>query len=310
MDTTLDPALGSRALTQHGMFTTSQARTLGTSALVLTRLVRERILVHPCRGLYAVSSQVDHGREQWHRHLCVGAHLLYDDASLTSASAILAHGLPVWGMDLARPDLHRPVDRSVGVKAFRVRPRPFTPGRPTPVPTGLGLSDEPSTALVQLTLDHGCVAGTVSSDEALRRGIVTINALETAAGLVATWPGSSRVRAMLSLLDCRSESVGETRCRIELLTHSIPVIPQVLVRDRDGSVVARVDFLIEGTRVIVEFDGKVKYATGDPQVLWDEKRREDRLRALGYVVVRITWAHLERPGAVVAKVRRALAVAA
>ena len=32
----------------------------------------------------------------------------------------------------------------------------------------------------------------------------------------------------------------------------------------------------------------------------------DELRALGYTVVRITWADLERPGAVAAKVRAAL----
>ena len=50
----------------------------------------------------------------------------------------------------------------------------------------------------------------------------------------------------------------------------------------------------------------MKYAAGDPKVLWDEKRREDRLRRLGYLVVRVTWAQLERPGAVAAAVRAAL----
>lgn len=264
MDTSLYPGLAARAMTQHGMLTTAQARTLGTSPLALTRHVREGTLLHPCRGLYAVATQIEQTPEQWHRHLCAGAHLLYDDVSLTSASAALAHGLPVWGVDLARPDLHRPVDRSVGVKAFRVRPRPDTAGRPECVTTSLGPTDEAATALVQLALDHGCVAGAVSADDALRRGVVTVSELETAAGLVATWPRSSRVRAMLSLPDARSESVGETRCRIELVTHGIAVHTQVMVRERDGSALARVDFLVEGTRV-VEFDGKVTYAAGDPR---------------------------------------------
>jgi len=44
-------------------------------------------------------------------------------------------------------------------------------------------------------------------------------------------------------------------------------------------------------------------------VLWKEKRREDRLRRLGYVVVRLTWADLERPGGVAAAVRRAIKAA-
>ncbi|MFW5472506.1 hypothetical protein ACOCJ5_04280 [Knoellia sp. CPCC 206450] len=82
------------------------------------------------------------------------------------------------------------------------------------------------------------------------------------------------------------------------------------VRDAFGRLVGRVDFLVEGTSVIVEFDGRVKFAAGDPAVLWAEKRREDELRALGYVVVRITWADLQVPGQVAAKVRRALAAAA
>jgi very-short-patch-repair endonuclease len=84
------------------------------------------------------------------------------------------------------------------------------------------------------------------------------------------------------------------------------VTPQVPIVDERGDFVARVDFLVNGTKVVVEFDGKVKYAAGDPKVLWLEKRREDRLRRLGYVVVRITWAQLERPGAVAAAVRAAL----
>ena len=310
MTTTVDPALRALAAGQHGMFTLAQARTLGVSPLVLERLVRENRLLHPGRGLYAVTEDVDQAPEPWHRHLCVGAHLLYRDASLTSASASLAHGLPVWGVDLSRPDLHRPVDRAVGVKAFRVRPRPKNPLRPEPVTTELGRADEVATSVVQLALDHGPVAGTVSADNAVHRGLVTIDALTTAGDLVASWPGSSRVRSMLAFVDGRSESVGETRCRIELVTHGIPLVPQVPIRDRDGNVFARVDFVIEGYKVVVEFDGRVKYAEGDKQVLWDEKRREDRLRALGYLVVRITWADLEHPGAAVAKVRRAMAQAA
>jgi very-short-patch-repair endonuclease len=96
---------------------------------------------------------------------------------------------------------------------------------------------------------------------------------------------------------------------VALAMARIAVTPQVTITDRRGEFVARVDFLVDGANVVVEFDGKVKYAAGDPAVLWDEKRREDRLRRLGYVVVRITWADLERPGAVAAAVRAALRAA-
>jgi very-short-patch-repair endonuclease len=87
------------------------------------------------------------------------------------------------------------------------------------------------------------------------------------------------------------------------------VVPQVTIRDQHGEFIARVDFVVAGTKIVIEFDGKVKYESGEPDVLWREKKREDELRRLGYVVVRITWADLERPGAVLARVRAALAAA-
>ncbi len=126
---------------------------------------------------------------------------------------------------------------------------------------------------------------------------------------VATWPHASRAASMLRLVDGRRESVGESRCGVALAMAGIEATPQVTIRHLNGDVVARVDFLVDGTKVVIEFDGKVKYAAGDPKVLWEEKRREDRLRRLGYVVVRITWADLERPGGVAAVVRSVLRAA-
>ena len=65
-----------------------------------------------------------------------------------------------------------------------------------------------------------------------------------------------------------------------------------------------VDFAIVGTRVLVEFDGRSKYgAVGD---LWAEKQREDRIRALGYEVVRLTWADLRDPDRVARLVAAAI----
>ena len=52
----------------------------------------------------------------------------------------------------------------------------------------------------------------------------------------------------------------------------------------------RADFRIKGTRILVEFDGATKYAVGDRATLFEEKRREDALRRVGWVVVRLVWA--------------------
>jgi very-short-patch-repair endonuclease len=74
-----------------------------------------------------------------------------------------------------------------------------------------------------------------------------------------------------------------------------------------------VDFLFRQERVVVEFDGAVKYggaAQSGQLALVAEKRREDAIRRLGYVVVRLTWADLRNPERVGALVRAAFRQAA
>ena len=111
-------------------------------------------------------------------------------------------------------------------------------------------------------------------------------------------------------MDARSESVGESRCRVVLHELGYAPRPQVLLSDAAG-VFARLDFEIEDISTVVEFDGRIKYGKLVPEghsasdVLWEEKRREDRIRATGRQVVRLTWADLEHPHRI-----RALLVAA
>ncbi|PRY63257.1 hypothetical protein BCF74_10290 [Knoellia remsis] len=298
----LDDNLLAIAATQRGMFTTSQARGVGLDRKGLTAAVACRLLLHPARGLYAVAHLVDTDPAVWHGHLATGAHLIYENAALTGVTAVLAHDLPVWGCPLDRPAIARETARRVGTKPFRVRPREM--GRTVESPWGptVPLAD----ALVQLAVDHGIVQGVVSADAALHRKLVTVDELTAAVASVEHWPRSSRPRAMLTFVDPQCESVAESRARVEFLTHGIRVVSQVVVRRRDGSMIGRADFGVEGTDVLVEIDGKVKYADGDPEVLWREKRREDDMRAEGKIFVRVTWADLEVSGRASAKVRRAL----
>ncbi|KGN38932.1 type IV toxin-antitoxin system AbiEi family antitoxin domain-containing protein [Knoellia aerolata] len=286
---------------QHGMFTTKQAADLGVGRKGLCEAVRSGSVRHPARGLYAVSALVDTEAVPWQRHLAAGAQLLYPDVVLTGVTAVLAHGLPVWGCRLDRPDLLRPIERQAGTKPYRVRPL-----RGTAVDGPWGPTVPLAEALVQLCMDHGIVQGVVSADAALHRGLVSMDELQAAVDAVATWARSHRPRAMMTHVDAKAESVAESRARVEFHSHGIRVVSQVLVRDWDGSVIGRADFGVEGTNVLIEVDGKMKYADGDPQVLWREKRREDDMRAAGKIVVRVTWSDLETPGKASAKVRRAM----
>jgi very-short-patch-repair endonuclease len=213
------------------------------------------------------------------------------------------HRLPVWGANLARAHLLRPVKREVLTERFVIRPS-------WPLLRELDIAESCAPlplALVQHALEHGAAPGVVATDAALHRGLVSMHALEWAGREVRGWPRSSRVRSMLAHVDGRSESVGESRLRFGLAVAGIAVVPQVVIEDRNGRFVARVDFLVEGTNIVIEFDGKVKYRDGGADALMAEKRREDTLRRLGYVVIRVTWADLEDMPMVVGWIRREMA---
>lgn len=112
----------------------------------------------------------------------------------------------------------------------------------------------------------------------------------------------------MRLADGRSESVGESRARLLLNALGFRPTPQVEIRDPGGALVGRVDLLLERERIIIEFDGLMKYADANGRsALAAEKAREDRLRALGYEFVRLTWADLSRPATVERLMRQALA---
>ena len=294
------------ASAQHGMLTTEQANRAGYRSWALARLVKAGELLHPGRGLYAVPALVDQSGLAWHRHLSVGGVLMYPDALLTGASALIARDLPVWGADLTRPRLVRPPDRSRGATFLWIRPNRGSQPSVSELGPTVGVAD----ALVQHALDSGVQAGVVSADAAMHARLVTPEDIQIAAQRVENWPKGSRARSMTGLMDGRRESVAESLAGVSFAMHGILVEPQVRLYDQNGNFVARVDFLIPGTNVVVEVDGRLKYASGNPQVLWDEKRREDAIRRLGYVVVRLTWADLMNPEVLIAKVRAALAMAA
>ncbi|WP_151524497.1 hypothetical protein [Serinicoccus kebangsaanensis] len=161
-------------------------------------------------------------------------------------------------------------------------------------------------ASLQVAAQYGVEAGLVAADSALRSGACTAEELTAQVDLACLKNGRQAARVVLELADGRRESAGESRTAWVLHTLALPpAIPQVVIRDEQGIVVARSDFQIDGTAVLVEFDGRLKYASHADLVA--EKLREDRLRELGYEVVRLTWEDLAHPHRVLAKIRAAMA---
>lgn len=108
--------------------------------------------------------------------------------------------------------------------------------------------------------------------------------------------GSAQLRALLDLVDARSESPGESRLRLIFRAAGVAVTPQAVIRDDSQGFVARVDLLVDNSTAILEFDGMLKYrGPANSEALVHEKRRELALHRLGYQVVRVVWDDLDEP---------------
>lgn len=160
-----------------------------------------------------------------------------------------------------------------------------------------------SLATLQVAGTFGVEAGLVSADALLR----TDPSTDFSAALAVARLGNNEPRAELTarLADGRAESAGESRTRWVMRTTGLPVPElQAWIRDGDGFA-ARVDFLFRQQRVVVEFDGMLKYTSEHD--LRAEKLREERLRELGYEVVRLLWVDLDHPQRGRAKILAAFA---
>lgn len=294
----------------QGVLTTERLRTLGVTATEIRSLLASGDLVRLRRSTFvdgALWRDADHWQKHELRARAVAAVVCTPGSpyALSHHSALSVTGVGVYGVDdrvhLVRTDGHR--GRSGGVVHVHppVLPRWVHEADGIPVVV-------PELACLQVGSAFGVVAGLVSTDAALRDGLVDGDRLAAARRCVVG-PRSPRADVILEQATHLSGSGGETRCRWVLHTLGLPEPElQVPVYDADGQLAGIVDFLFREHRTIVEFDGALKY--GDRTDVLAEKRREDRLRELGYEVVRITWDDLRHPERVLAKIRAAFARAA
>lgn len=295
-------------LATSGVFSAARAREAGLTAADVRRLLADRRITRLHRGWYA-ARHVD-GDLDRHRLRVEALLQEYAGTALaTGVSALVRLGLPTY-----RPDLHRVHLTLLDPAMYRHRkPDLLVAGADREAglsPTRLG-TVHPALALAETGL-AGAREFLVPSDAALARRLVDREELGRAVAVRSGRRGVAGLRAVLDWCDGRHESPGETLASyvLRMLGHELE--PQYAVPDTGtwtpGGRGYRADFRIVGTRVLVEFDGRQKYAQA--QDLWDEKRREDRIRSLGWEVVRLTWADLRDPATVRRRIERALARAA
>lgn len=290
----------------------SDALRVGLGDDGLRRDVHSGALLRATRGVYcAPSDELDaHGR---HRIAALGVLQRFGaDAALSHVSAAVVLGLPTYGLDLTRVHVTRP-----GVTGG-ARTRSTVVHRVALEPTDVGEVDGIRvTSPVRTVVDVACSttslqAALVTADAAAGRFRVGGDELAAALARRGGARGIGFARRVAQSLDPRSESPGESRSRAIMLEHLLPVPDlQVVIEDETTALRARVDFLWREHGVIGEFDGAVKYrgrlAGGDPEsVLLYEKRRQEALEALGFVVVRWGWPELDEPNRLTKRIERVL----
>ncbi len=264
---------------------------------------------HAAGALVRLIAGVYIGTGDWDRLDTVGRHLararavaprLRPGSVFSHISAALIHGWPLVG---DAPDLVHVTDPAIpsiqhraGCIRHPINGIPRNDGRTF---EGVAVTCTLDTAVDVIRTCAPHVAAT-AVDAAVRQGALCPAELGQA---LPSRParGSVRAETVLAALDARHESVGESFAAVRFVQLDLPPCePQVEFRHPDGSV-DRVDFWIPSLGIVVEFDGRQKYVDTsmldgrDPaDVLWAEKRREDRLRVHPMVrtVIRVTWWHL------------------
>ena len=154
--------------------------------------------------------------------------------------------------------------------------------------------------LVDCAREWSLTDGVIAVDAALNEEKVTRAELVETVLSGSHRVGIAQAARVLGLSDGRAESPLETRGRLAILASGLPR-PELQVEIHDAAgLIGRVDGWYEEAAVALEFDGQIKYTdplyTSTPgEVLWKEKRREDRIRAVGIRVVRVANEDLGKP---------------
>jgi hypothetical protein len=311
--TWLSPQLSAVMARQSGLFTADQAYAAGHSVDEVQWLRRKRVIQSVRRGVYAEASAYT-ALEPTDRHrVDTRATLLRLDApaTLSHETAAVWMDLPLLQPDLRHVHVTRPEARVSRLEAGVHHHPGALPERDIGVVGGVSVT-APARTAVDIARHTDFARGLAATDSALRSGVAR-QELEEVMEYCSSWPGARGAGRTVTYADARAANPGESWSRAVLIEGGVPPTSlQVEVRD-DMGLVGFSDFGWEEFRTLGEFDGRWKYAVppgADPReaarVVWAEKRREDRLRAAGYTVVRWAWEDLFQPDRLVARVRAAL----
>lgn len=245
------------------------------------------------RGAYG--APLEESPEQRHKRLILGTvPFMHPSNVFSHTSAAILHGLPVRRASLEVVTILRgTTGHGNGGTNLRARNTRFARDQVTQI------DELPTTTLARTVCDQARLEpfewGVATADAALRRGLTR----EELYYELARFP---RLHAMkrghdaIRFADGLAESPAESLSRVQIARLGLPEpVAQYEVFDDNGQLVARADFGWPEHGLLGEVDGEIKYGAllrpneKATHVLLREKQREQRLRRLGWWVIRWGW---------------------
>jgi hypothetical protein len=250
-----------------------------------------------------------------HRILCRAVlRTAHPSTVLTHVSAAVERGVPVWGVSLAEVHTTRTDGKCGRREAGIVHHRGVLPDEHIEILNGVPATIAARTVVEVCTIAD-VEAGLVTTHGMLSAGHTTLAEIGALAHDTRFWPSSLSTRIVVDLAHPKIESALESRIWHFLWSEHLPCPdPQVEVRDENGELVARVDFVWREAGVFLEADGREKYLRhrrpGESldDYLMREKRREELVCLLtGWVCIRVTWQDLGNRRVLARRIRAVLA---
>ncbi len=236
-----------------------------------------------------------------HIDRCVAAVRRHPGSFMAFASCVIARGLPLVTGVPQQGQLIVADGGWTGIrKGIRYRAMQVPSDHLTEIDIFGDGTTVPMTTAARTLAD---IARTMSAADALAAGDAALRAGMTSAQdvreiLEAMWHvrGCRSAQHVVDLWDARRETALESWSALRFWEWGLPApTPQVEFYDDEGFI-GRVDFFWEEYGVIGEADGRLKYDV--PGALYEEKRREDRLRRAEGCrdLIRWGWSDLGSPG--------------
>jgi len=232
------------------------------------------------------------GRHADHARRAEAAQRARPDCVIGFGSAAVIHDLPLISGPPALVQLLVPDGTWTGIRGgVRYRECHLNAAD---VDRGVIAVTNPTRTWIDVARTHRLPDALSVGDAGVRTGHLDVSEAAWTLKQLGSIRGVRLASAALLLLDGKRETALESWSLARFVEWDLPIPQfQVVFQDEVGFV-ARVDFYWPSGRVVGESDGQVKYQTRE--VLYQEKRREDRLRALGLTVIRWGWTDLQQSG--------------